>query len=105
MNSEVLILFSRKGCCLCETLEKKLLNIRLTNLNPPIVLSIVDIDSKEVSVDIQRKYTNEVPVIVLHSNKLSRKFEFPRVSPRLKEDLLLSWIQKNLNIFLKVSNG
>ena len=98
MNSEVLILFSRKGCCLCETLEKKLSTISLINLNPPIVLSIIDIDNKEVSNDIQRKYTNEVPVLVLDSNKLSRKIELPRVSPRLKEDMLLSWIQKKLNI-------
>ena len=103
MNSEVLILFSRKGCCLCETLEKKLSNLCLTNLNPPIVLSIVDIDSKEVSHDIQRMYTNAVPVLVLDSNKLLRKIELPRVSPRLKEDLLLSWIQKNLNMFFKSS--
>ena len=99
MNSEVLILFSRKGCCLCETLEKKLSNISLTSLNPPIQLSIVDIDNKEVSIDIKRKYTNEVPLLVLDSNKLSKKIELPRVPPRLKEDLLLSWIQKNLNIF------
>ena len=103
MNSEVLILFSRKDCCLCETLEKKLSNISLTNLNPPIVLSIVDIDSKEVANDIQNKYTNQVPVLVLDSNKLLRRFELPRVSPRLKEDLLLNWIQKNLNIVFKLS--
>ena len=98
MNSEILILFSRKGCCLCETLEKKLSTISLINLNPPIVLSIIDIDNKEVSIEIQRRHTNEVPVLVLDSNKLSRKIELPRVSPRLKEDLLLSWIQKKLNI-------
>ena len=103
MNSEVLILFSRKGCCLCETLEKKLSNISLINLNPPIVLSIVDIDSKQVSNDIQKKYTNDVPVLVLDSNKLSRKIELPRVSPRLKEDLLLSWIQNRLNILFEFS--
>tara|TARA_Y100001968_G_C18784870_1_gene448426 strand:- start:200 stop:511 length:312 start_codon:yes stop_codon:yes gene_type:complete len=103
MNSEVLILFSRKDCCLCETLERKLSNISLTNLNPPIVLSIVDIDSKEVSNDIQRKYTNEVPILVLDSNKLLNKIELPRVPPRLKEDMLLSWIQKNLNILFKLS--
>ena len=100
MTSEVLILFSRKECCLCETLEKKLLNISLTNLDPPIVLSIVYIDSEEVSKDIQEKYTNEVPVLVLESNKLLKKIELPRVPPRLKEDLLLSWIQKKLNTFL-----
>ena len=100
MKPEVLILLSRKGCCLCETLEKKLSNISLTNLNPPVVLSIVDIDSKEVSTHIHMKYTNEVPVIILDSYKLSRKIELPRVPPRLKEDMLFSWIQKNLNTFL-----
>ena len=99
MNSEVLILFSRKGCCLCEALEKKLSSISLINLNPSIVLSIIDIDNKEVSIDIQRRYTNQVPVIVLDSSKLSSKIEFPRVSPRLKEDMLILWIQKNLDNF------
>ena len=101
MNSEVLILYSRKGCCLCQTLEEKLSKICLENLNPPIVLSIVDIDSKKVSLDIQMKYANEVPVIVLDSNRLLKKIELPRVPPRLKEDMLLSWMQKNLNILYK----
>ena len=103
MNSEVLILYSRKECCLCQTLEKKLSKICLNSLNPSIVLSIVDIDSKKVSLDIQMKYTNEVPVIVLDSNILLKKIELPRVSPRLKDDMLLSWIQKNLNILYKIS--
>ena len=101
MNSEVLILYSRQGCCLCQTLEEKLSNICLRNLKPSIVLSIVDIDSNRVSLDIQMKYTNEVPVMVLDSARLLKKIELPRVSPRLKEDMLLSWIQKNLNILYK----
>ena len=101
MNSEVLVLYSRKGCCLCQTLEEKLSNICLRNLKPSIVLSIVDIDSNRVSLDIKMKYTNEVPVIVLDSTRLLKKIEFPRVSPRLKEDMLLSWLQKNLNILYK----
>ena len=101
MNSDVLILYSRQGCCLCQTLEEKLSNICLRNLKPSIVLSIVDIDSNRVSLDIQMKYTNEVPVMVLDSARLLKKIELPRVSPRLKEDMLLSWIQKNLNILYK----
>ena len=101
MNSEVLILYTRQGCCLCQTLEKKLSNIILENLNPSVVLSIVDIDSKKVSLDIQIKYTNEVPVMVLDSSILSKRIELPRVSPRLREDMLFSWIQKNLNISYK----
>jgi len=103
MNPEVLILYSRKGCCLCQTLEKKLSSIRLENLNPSVSLSIVDIDSKKVSLGIQKKYTNEVPVIVLDSTRLLKKIELPRVSPRLKEDMLLSWLQKNLNILYKTA--
>ena len=103
MNSETLILYSRKECCLCQTLEKKLSNLCLYNLKPSLVLSIVDIDSKKLSLDIQLRYTNEVPVLVLDSTKLLKKIELPRVSPRLKEEMLLSWIQKNLNILYKIS--
>ena len=103
MNSEVLILYSRQGCCLCKTLEEKLSNLCLRNLKPSIVLSIVDIDSNRVSLDIQMKYTNAVPVMVLDSARLLKKIELPRVSPRLKEDMLLSWIQKNLNILYKTA--
>ena len=88
---------------MCQTLEKKLSRICLDNLNPSIELSIVDIDSKKVSLDIHMKYKNEVPVIVLESTRLLKKIELPRISPRLKEDMLLSWIQKNLNILYKIS--
>ena len=76
MNSEVLILYTRKGCCLCQTLEKKLSNIVLEDLNPSLILSIVDIDSKKVSLDIQMKYDNEVPVMVLKSSILSNSNQF-----------------------------
>ena len=86
---------------MCQTLEEKLSNISLRNLKPSIVLSIVDIDSKKVSLDIQMKYTNEVPVMVLYSSRLLNTFELPRIPPRLKEDILLSWIQKNLNSLYK----
>ena len=103
MNSEVLTLYSRQGCCLCQELERKLSNICLDNLKPSLVLSIVDIDSIKVPLDIQMKYTNEVPIIVLDSTKLLKKIELPRVSPRLKEDMLFSWIQKHLNILYKIA--
>ena len=103
MNSDVLILYSRKGCCLCQSLEKKLSNICLEKLTPSIKLSIVDIDSKKVSLDIKMNYTNHVPVMVLDSSRLLKKIELPRVSPRLSEDMLLSWIQKNLNILYKTA--
>ncbi len=97
MKPEVLILFSRKGCCLCEALEERLLNISLTNLDPSVVLEIMDIDSIEVSLDERRLYTNEVPVLVLDSSKLARRIELPRLSPRLKNDNLFKWLQDKLN--------
>ena len=102
MKSEMLILYSRKGCCLCEALEKKLLDISLTSLNPPMVLSVLDIDSNEVTDNLRKKYSNDVPVMVINYNTLSKIIEFPRVPPRLKEDQLSSWIQKNLDILLKL---
>ena len=103
MKSEELILYTRKGCCLCQSLEEKLSNLCLENLKPSLVLSIVDIDCEKVSLDIQIKYTNEVPVLVLDSARLSKKIELPRFSPRLKEEILLSSIQKNLNIFYQTA--
>ena len=103
MSSEILILYTRKGCCLCQALEEKLFNIGIENLNPSISLCILDIDSNKVSLDIHMKYTNEVPVMLLDSTRLLKKIEFPRVSPRLKEDMLLSWIQNNLNIIYETA--
>ena len=101
MKQEVLILFSRKGCCLCEALEEHLLNISLTNLDPSVVLKILDIDSTEVSFDERRLYTNEVPVLVLDSSKLARRIKLPRLSPRLKSDSLFKWLQDKLNNFYR----
>ena len=103
MKSEALILYTRKGCCLCQTLENKLSKICIGDLRPSIVLSIIDIDCIKVSSTIQLKYTNEVPVMVLDSNRLLKKIELPRIPPRLKEDKLLAWIQKNLNIIYQAS--
>ena len=40
-----------------------------------MLLSVVDIDSKKMSLDIQMKYTNEVPVLVLDSTRLLKKIE------------------------------
>ena len=97
MKQEVLILFSRKGCCLCEALEERLLNITLTKLEPSLVLRVLDIDSTEVSLYERRLYTNEVPILVLDSSKLAKRIELPRISPRLKNDNLFSWLQKKIN--------
>ena len=97
MTPEVLILFSRKGCCLCEALEEHLLNISLTKLNPSVGLKVLDIDTAEVSFEERKLYTNEVPVLVLDSSKLARKIELPRLSPRLKKDNLFTWLQNKLN--------
>ena len=82
---------------MCEALEEHLLNIPLRNLDPSVVLKILDIDSTEVSFDERRLYINEVPVLVLDSSKLDRRILLPRVSPRLKKDSLFRWLQNKLN--------
>ena len=64
---------------MCQTLEEKLSNICLEKLNPSIILSIVDIDSKKVYLDIHMKYTNEVPVIVLDSTVLLKKIQLSQL--------------------------
>ena len=87
---------------MCQSLEKKLSKICLDKLTPSLILSIIDIDNEKVPLDIQIKYTNVVPILVLDSTRLLKNTELPRVSPRLKEDMLLSWIQKNLNILYKL---
>ena len=88
---------------MCDALEERLLNISLENLDPPVVLKILDIDSTEVSWNDRRLYTNEVPVLVIDSSKLARRIELPRLSPRLKKANLLTWLQGKLNNCYKSS--
>ena len=84
-----LVLFSRKGCCLCEGLEQRLLDLDLQAL--ALVLMVVDIDSPTVAAELRARYDLEVPVLQLDGRELAR------VSPRLIGDGLFNWLQRGLS--------
>ena len=83
-----LILYSRRGCCLCEGLEQRLRGLPLTSLTPPLQLEVIDIDAAEVDPALRARYDLEVPVLAVGSTPL------PRVSPRLQGDGLYTWLQR-----------
>ena len=84
-----LVLFSRKGCCLCEGLEQRLSDLDLQALG--LVLMVVDIDSPTVAAELRARYDLEVPVLQLDGRELAR------VSPRLIGDGLFNWLQRGLS--------
>ncbi len=96
MSKGRLILYSRKGCCLCEGLEERLRSLSLHDLSPKIELLVLDIDSADVSKQVREHYNLQVPVMLVEINDLTENFELPRVSPRLNGDGLFQWLQKTL---------
>ena len=83
-----LVLYSRKGCCLCEGLEERLRALALDSLSPPLQLDVIDIDAAGVDPAIRARFDLEVPVLAFGVTLL------PRVSPRLQGDGLFTWLQR-----------
>ncbi|MEC7248297.1 thioredoxin family protein [Synechococcus sp. A18-25c] len=83
-----LTLFSRQGCCLCEGLEQRLRQLDLSQLRPPLQLTVIDIDAPGVEPELRARYDLEVPVLHLQDVPL------PRVSPRLSAEGLFGWLQR-----------
>ena len=98
MNEKLLILYGRANCCLCRSLQERLENIPLCDLQPPLKLKVIDIDSRYVSDEIRIRYDLEVPVMAIELGGSLGNLNLPRVSPRLKEEGLFIWIQKQLLI-------
>ena len=96
MSENKLILFTRVGCCLCKGLEDRLGGLPLDKLTPSLTLYVKDIDGVEVSSVENARYSLEVPVLLLELEHPLRRLELPRVSPRLSEEGLFMWLQKNL---------
>jgi len=96
MSENKLILFSRMGCCLCEGLEIRLKKISLDNLNPPVKLCVRDVDAVNVPKLEKELYSLHVPVLIVELDRPVRRFELPRVSPRLSEEGLFNWLQKKM---------
>ena len=84
-----LVLYSRRGCCLCEGLEQRLGALNLAQLG--FSLQVIDIDNPAVSPELKARYDLEVPVLVAQGREL------PRVSPRLSGEGLFNWLQRVLS--------
>ncbi len=95
MSDFQLILYTRRGCCLCEGLEKRLKSLSLDQLSPPLQLQVIDIDDHAVPGHLRASFDNEVPVLVLLTIDQNHSSVLPRVSPRLKEEGLSRWLQRN----------
>ena len=93
MIEHKLILLTRSGCCLCEGLEERLWKLSLDQLEIPIELCVRDIDTKDATKAETERYSLEVPVLLLELSSPLRRFKLQRVSPRLDEEALLSWLQ------------
>ena len=84
-----LVLYSRRGCCLCEGLEQRLEALNLVELG--FTLQVIDIDNSAVSPELKARYDLEVPVLVVQGREL------PRVAPRLSGEGLFNWLQRALS--------
>ena len=94
-------IFVRQGCCLCDSLKNKLAKIKLNGVFPNLELKEIDIDRFDLYQDKYKKYDYEVPVIAIEGIRSKEIIELPRISPRLKDDQLKNWFQKNINKILK----
>ena len=63
-------------------------------------LKEIDIDRVDLYQDKYKKYNYEVPVIAIKGINSKEIIELPRISPRLKDDQLKNWFQKNINTIL-----
>jgi glutaredoxin len=73
-----LVLYTRKGCCLCEEMKEV---IARSALRFPLSLEEFDVDS---SGELQERFGNEVPVLFVDGRKA---FKY-RVSPKELEKKL-----------------
>ena len=97
-----IVIFVRKGCCICDSLKNKLAKINFKELFPNLEeLKEIDIDRFDLYQDKYRKYAYEVPVIAIEGINSKEIIELPSISPRLKDDQLKNWFQKNINTILK----
>tara|TARA_Y100001970_G_C14259267_1_gene878366 strand:+ start:15071 stop:15382 length:312 start_codon:yes stop_codon:yes gene_type:complete len=92
-----LLLLSKYGCCLCDGLKSRLNEISLEKLRPSISLEIIYLEDNDFHKSKYDKYKYEVPLIFLIDDNFNLKYQFPRVSPRLKNNNLLNWLQNYLD--------
>lgn len=83
------ILYSREGCCLCEGLEERLLD-----LLPPDQLQVVDVDGDPA---LQARYGLSVPVLAqaAPTGEEPSIRPLPPVPPRLRGQGLQAWLHRH----------
>ena len=96
-----LVIFVRKGCCICDELKKKLRKIDFIKISNNLNIKEIDIDRFDLYKDKFRKYDYLVPVLGLKFENSEDIIELPPVSPRLKETQLRDWLYKNIDLVLK----
>ena len=72
-------------------------NLSLDRLDPPLKLLVRDIDGVGVQDYERELYSLKVPVLLIELDRPFRRVEFPRASPRLSEEGLFDWLQKNIS--------
>jgi hypothetical protein len=82
-----LLLFTRRGCCLCEGLHE-----RLQALDPAPSLQLVDVDADP---DLQARYGERVPLLALPAAGVAYWRELPWVPPRLSGSRLQDWLRQH----------
>lgn len=86
-EAPLLILYTRRGCCLCEGLEERLKQLGLSAPQ----LKLVDVDADP---QLQSRYGLEVPVLAARGPDGAWR-ELPRVPPRLSGERLVPWLARH----------
>ena len=95
----ILLIFVRKGCCICDAIKNNLQNIDLEDIKSDLVIQEIDIDRVDLYQNKFKKYDYEVPVLAMKDILTDKFYELPRVSPRLKDSQLKNWLKKNITNF------
>ena len=95
-----IFIFVRQGCCLCDSLKRKLTKVNFNEILPNLQIDEIDIDRVDLYQNKYKKYNYEVPVIAIEEVKSKEIIELPRISPRIKDDQLKNWFVKNINTIL-----
>ena len=93
----ILLIFVRKGCCICDTLKNNLRKVEIHKIYPYLTIEEIDIDRFDLYQDTFKKYDYEVPILALKKHSSDQIHELPRISPRLKDNQLSNILQKNIN--------
>lgn len=82
-----LLLFTRVGCCLCEGLAERLLQ-----LDPAPELLLRDVDADPA---LLARYDLQVPVLAVPVEAGDGWRELPRLPPRLQGQQLADWLHRH----------